>query len=99
MTATRSSRRPILASWSCSALAGAADEVEALRDDRLAGLVVLPRRLDDHNGHDGAAGLLLVDVDDLALARQHVADLDRPVVGELLLAVQDQRALPVQRAH
>ena len=60
---------------------------------------VLPLRLDDDERHVRGVGLLLVDVDDLALADEHVADLDRAVVLELLLTVEHERALGEQLAH
>src|SRR5680860_291333 len=75
------------------------DEVEALCDDRLTGVVVAPDGLHHHEGHRLALALLLVEVDDLALTREHVAHHDRLVIPELLLAVQDDPALRREAPH
>ena len=60
---------------------------------------VLPLRLHDDERHVRGVGLLLVEVLDPALADEHVADLDRAVVLELLLAVEHERALGEELAH
>src|SRR6478672_805595 len=72
------------------------DQVELLGEDWLARGLVAPGRLDDDERHRGALALLLVDVEHGPLADEHVADLDGPVVLELLLAVQDHPALGKQ---
>src|SRR5436309_9756665 len=113
MMATRSCRRPLIGPPSSMVAMSNAlcpfvrspparsrpvDEVEPLGENGLAGLVVLPDRLRYDEGHYLALALLLIGVDDLALADEHVADDDRAVVDELLLPVEDEAATRHERA-
>src|SRR5260370_8421715 len=82
-----------------SALLGPPDQIELLDNERLVRRLVAPGGLDNDEGHDRGVGLLLVDVEDLAFADEHVADQDRTVIGELLLAVEDERTLPEELPH
>src|SRR5262249_49458250 len=61
--------------------------------------LVAPHGLGHDERHRAALALLLVDVDDAALAQQHVTDHDRPVVVELLLAVEDEATPGEQLPH
>src|SRR5689334_4887820 len=101
MIATLSSRRPTVPPDRAAATTAlrAMDQVEAFGDDRFAGRVVTPDRLHDDEGHRAALALTLVDVGDLAFAHEHVADHDRTVVLEFLLAVEHEAALGHQVAH
>src|SRR5947209_4476521 len=78
-------------------LAAAVDEVHPRGDHGLAGFGVLEDVLGDEERHRLALAVLLVDVGDLALALEDVADHERTVVLELLLAVEDEAALLHQR--
>src|SRR5680860_221932 len=94
MIATLPSSRPLMLVRSY-----AVNEVEALRHDGLVGLLVAPDRLGDEERHGLALALLLVEIRDLALADEHVADHERTVILELLLAVEHDPAPPEQLAH
>src|SRR5688500_7593745 len=84
MTATRSCSRGVTSSASV-------DQVHASGQHELAVLVAV-LVLGDEERHRLVARRLLVEVDHLALALDAVADDDRLVVRELLLAVQDDPA-------
>src|SRR4051794_12898794 len=100
ISATLPARRPVTspARDARSFRLATVDEVESLGDDRGVGLVA-PFGLHDEERHDRALRLLLVRVDDAAFAVEHVALDDRPVVHELLLAVQHEAALLHELAH
>src|ERR687898_261049 len=99
MIATLSSSRPMSGTPLVPVYLRAVDEVEALGDRRFAALLVTPDGLGHDERHGAALALLLVEIDDATLADQHVTDHDRPVVLELLLAVEHEPALGEELPH
>src|SRR3954451_20994869 len=67
------------------------DEIHTRRQHEFAVLVAV-LVLGDEKGHRPITGRLLVQVDNLSLTRDSVADHDRLVVLELLLAVEHDAA-------
>ena len=65
------------------------DQVHPGEDNGIAGAVVGPPRLDDDERHIVSRGLLLVHIDDSPFTAQDIAREDRPVVDELLLAMEE----------